>query len=706
MAKMRPQKGKQPQAPKTPTKPVAGKAGRRVSKTNDPKCTQAMSMLQKAIKSGQRPTAEVNATLAMCRNRQRRKLDAPQRKERLKKIQELRRSGDRGKALEMARADRKGQTARNESAVLLRQLRQGRGGQYATRAQAKTTTTDRTQRGNELLERLREVTPSSTLRRAGRHARGDRSYEQRRQNRRTQATSAAPAPEPVRRPPTRAEEAEQRIRNSVTRAGNSGDGGVERITRADILKRLRQTRAGRAIAADVRQRMPNATTRDYRFAINEAQTQATSNIQRLRDQKVDAINDRVRRNVYPERDTINRIRRETAAELEVLRGARAANNVRGRWGPSATNENIQLIRAATPRNGSRSAPLSARAACANVRATAQQRAAMARTAARTPARRPAPAPAPAASPAPATPRTRAPRAPRGTAPTPLLQGTTSRPLQPVPQAQLDAARQQSGTFNDYGTFTHYDRSQQQDFVRRAESELNLRLHGNTTEEKFGHFLALSGIPPQGAGKLFVRIQSYGDTKVAKYNYSDQAGSTLKRSLYSDSVTGEIRIHNDLFLPQGRLLNDGHPMDVYSRSIIAAKSAGVHYIDVQGGGSGAYLRNNPTSMSGFHVWPSYGFDAKLSTAAKRVFSNAHPQLANVKNFSQALFHPDPVVAKAAKDAWKADGLTMINYQLDLTTPNSTSFNNFNTFWRGRRNQDFSTYNSQGNASRNGDFNAYN
>lgn len=108
MAKMRPQKGK-PQTPKTPTKPVAGKSGRRVSKTNDPKCTQTMSLLQKAIKSGQRPTAEVNATLAMCRNRQRRRLDAPQRKKRLAKIQELRRSGNRAKALEMARADRKGQ---------------------------------------------------------------------------------------------------------------------------------------------------------------------------------------------------------------------------------------------------------------------------------------------------------------------------------------------------------------------------------------------------------------------------------------------------------------------------------------------------------------------------------------------------------------------------------------------------------------------
>lgn len=730
MAKMRPQKGK-PQTPKAPTKPVAGKSGRRVSKTNDPKCTQAMSLLQKAIKSGQRPTAEVNATLAMCRNRQRRKLDAPNRKERLKKIQELRRSGERGKALEMARADRKGQTARNEAATLLRQMRQNRGSrQYAEKTQSTTPVNrldryaNRRERGNELLARLAEVTPRTTLQRVRRHARGDRSYEQRRRERRQNAANAA-TQAPVK--PLEFNSIEARTRrtsNAIARAGGDMSSGGERMQKARTLNTLRRTRAGREIIAEARRTTGPVTYDRIQNTITAHEGRALNRLRTLSTAKAAGVIGRVQRTEYPTQASRNQARQLTARHLLTVRAARQnvaqiASTVGGVTVPayrgSATHQGVQFIRAATSGGTTREGNQGRRRAPQSARDTYEAVRQQGLTARRNANNQAAPAtPPPAPAPAPATPtatRTRT-RGRNVAAQSRLTPSNNPRSSTHVSNAQLAEARTQYGQVDTrYSTNSPIPLNRQMTLVSDAEG-MGLTLIGTTPQEKFSHLASILGAPPEAA--RYIQITSSGTGRDAKIslNLNHSNGGGLSRTIRKFDSDGVLEVYNEYYRPGAGARAAGMATDHYNREILAARAAGIPRIAVSGAGRGPAVLGRPISANdwtGYETWVvEYGFDGPISpynTIARNAVRSAHPDLANVNTYQEAFQHSNPDAAAAARRAWIENGVGTDHVELDIADTNSLSMQGYRRVYERRRRESWNQSNLRTQASRAGTYDIY-
>lgn len=754
MAKMVPKR--QAGKPKPPSKPTAsgtGKVGGRyTSKTNDPRCTLAMSMLQKAIKAGQKPSAETSRMLAMCRNRSRRRLDAPKRQERLARIQALRKSGNRSEALAIARSDRQGQTARNEAATMLRQLRQGRTAARYTRearsaAGAVTRDTDRRYRGRDLMTHLREVAPRTTLQRAARHARGDFGNEERRRQRR-QARAAAPAPPTPPPPPappkfSSVEAATRRAQNAMSRGGGDGVIGGERMMKARVLNTLRRTRAGREIIASARQTTAPLTYDRLQNTVEAHESRALARLRTFSTSKATAIMDRAQNGVLPTESSRQQVRQLTARHLLTLRATRhnaiqRASTVGGITVPayrgSATHQGVNFIRASTSGGsatdssgrsrtiGRRRAPESARNQYETVRDLgAARRNTSAPTA--------APVTPPSTTPAPSTTRTRTTRTTttrtRTTqAATPTPPATTYRasgvPLPPpqptsarVTPEQLQEAKTQYGPVDlRYSQNSRIPRHQQESIVREAET-LGLNLSGTTKEEKFSHLASILGLPPDAARHVSIKIlpnSGYNGSNVIRLESVHPRNSgNLRRDIRIHS-DGTLEVYNQLYFPPDIARRDGYATDHYNREILAARAAGIPRIAVSGAGSGdgrSVASSRAQSSTGYYSWAAeYGFDGPINRSTLNVIRNAHPDLANATHYQQAFNHPNPETARAARDAWAMGGDFTHHVQLDIANTDSISFRRYRETFERRRGESWSLSNLRTNGTRSGNYDAYN
>jgi hypothetical protein len=225
--------------------------------------------------------------------------------------------------------------------------------------------------------------------------------------------------------------------------------------------------------------------------------------------------------------------------------------------------------------------------------------------------------------------------------------------------------------------------------------MGLSLHGRTPDEKFGHLVALSGLPAELG--YTARIDVYGDQIVVKSHLG-----RLSRTI--SKTNGVIKIHNNYFVPDGVLRTGGYAQDFYARQVLAARAAGVSFIDVDGGGRGqGDVDTSGQFMTGYHVWPEYGFDYKLQAGdpITRIW-NAHPDLMGATHISQVLFHPNPEAARAGRDVWRMHGTSLNTYVLNITDLNSTSYTNFKANYKKRRGVDLHTTNAKTNASKRTDY----
>ena len=110
-----------------------------------------------------------------------------------------------------------------------------------------------------------------------------------------------------------------------------------------------------------------------------------------------------------------------------------------------------------------------------------------------------------------------------------------------------------------------------------------------------------------------------------------------------------------------------------------------------------------------MWVEYGFDGPVGSHGKSVFRNAHPALANVtesSTFNQTVHHPDPVVARAARDAWRMHGEGTRRITLDISNPDSPSMKAYRRLYENRRGESWKNSNVNTQASRAGNYDIYN
>lgn len=270
-------------------------------------------------------------------------------------------------------------------------------------------------------------------------------------------------------------------------------------------------------------------------------------------------------------------------------------------------------------------------------------------------------------------------------------------------AQLTEARRQAGTFGDYASQSPHSRAERSAAVARA-NDLGLNLTGRTADEKFNHLASILGAPPEAARNIRVTVS--GDA-INIRNEHFNAGSH-SRTIHVDT-DGTPYVYNDYYIPNDTGRQAGMATDHYNRQILAARAAGISKIRVSGAGRGSgNVDTSSQSTTGYHMWVEYGFDGQFGLHGRDVFRRAHPALANVtenSTFNETIHHPDPVVARAARDAWRREGTGTYRVTLDISDTNSPSMQAYKNLYRNRRNQDWSQSNVSTNASRDGHYGIY-
>lgn len=303
------------------------------------------------------------------------------------------------------------------------------------------------------------------------------------------------------------------------------------------------------------------------------------------------------------------------------------------------------------------------------------------------------APPPRPAPAPARPaQTRTRRSPAA------VQGRSS-----YTPAQLTEARRQAGTFGDYASQSPHSPAQRSAAVARA-NDLGLKLTGRTADEKFNHLASILGAPPEAARNI--RVTVTGDAINIKNHHPN--GGDHSRTIHVDT-DGTPYVYNDYYIPNDTGRRAGMATDHYNRQILSARAAGISKIRVSGAGRGfGNVDTSNQSTTGYHMWVEYGFDGQFGRHGRDVFRRAHPALANVTDnstFNETIHHPDPIVARAARDAWRREGIGTYRVTLDISDTNSPSMQAYKNLYRNRRNQDWSQSNVSTNASRDGHYGIY-
>ena len=307
----------------------------------------------------------------------------------------------------------------------------------------------------------------------------------------------------------------------------------------------------------------------------------------------------------------------------------------------------------------------------------------------------------AAPPPPPTPRRRSPARPaqpRTQRSPAAVQGRSS-----YTPAQLTEARRQAGTFGDYASQSPHSPAQRSAAVARA-NDLGLKLTGRTVDEKFNHLASILGAPPEAARNI--RVTVMGDAINIKNHHPN--GGDHSRTIHVDT-DGTPYVYNDFYIPNATGRRAGMATDHYNRQILSARAAGISKIRVSGAGRGfGNVDTSNQSTTGYHMWVEYGFDGQFGRHGRDVFRRAHPALANVTDnstFNETIHHPDPVVARAARDAWRREGVGTFRVTLDISDTNSPSMQAYKNLYRNRRNQDWSQSNVSTNASRDGHYGIY-
>lgn len=307
----------------------------------------------------------------------------------------------------------------------------------------------------------------------------------------------------------------------------------------------------------------------------------------------------------------------------------------------------------------------------------------------------------AAPPPPPTPRRRSPARPaqpRTQRSPAAVQGRSS-----YTPAQLTEARRQAGTFGDYASQSPHSQAQRSAAVARA-NDLGLKLTGRTADEKFNHLASILGAPPEAARNI--RVTVYGDAINIKNHHPN--GGDHSRTIHVDT-DGTPYVYNDFYIPNDTGRRAGMATDHYNRQILSARAAGISKIRVSGAGRGfGNVDTSNQSTTGYHMWVEYGFDGQFGRHGRDVFRRAHPALANVTDnstFNETIHHPDPIVARAARDAWRREGIGTYRVTLDISDTNSPSMQAYKNLYRNRRNQDWSQSNVSTNASRDGHYGIY-
>jgi len=313
----------------------------------------------------------------------------------------------------------------------------------------------------------------------------------------------------------------------------------------------------------------------------------------------------------------------------------------------------------------------------------------------------------AAAPPPPPPPARAPRAPRRSSAPSARAGSQRSPAAVYgttnyTPAQLTEARRHAGTFGDYASQSQHSPAERSAAVGRA-ADLGVQLAGRTNDQKFNHLVSILGAPPEAA--RHIRVTVHGDAINLRNTHVN--GGAHSRTINMDT-DGTPYVYNDYYIPNDTARLSGMATDHYNRQILAARAAGISKIRVSGAGRGLGSVDTTNQTSGYHMWVEYGFDGPVGSHGQGVFRRAHPALARVTSsstFNETVHHPDPVVARAARDAWRREGIGTHRITLDIGDVNSPSMKAYKNLYRTRRNEDWSQSNVSTNASRDGHYGIY-
>lgn len=272
-------------------------------------------------------------------------------------------------------------------------------------------------------------------------------------------------------------------------------------------------------------------------------------------------------------------------------------------------------------------------------------------------------------------------------------------------AQLNEARSHAGTFGDYASQSPHSPAERTAAVRKA-GNLGLKLAGRTADEKFNHLASILGAPPEAAAHIRVRVSP---KEIAIENTHIHSGGH-KRTIKIDPTDNRPMVYNNYYIPrQAHVRAAGMATDHYNRQILAARAAGIQRVRVSGAGMGqGNVDTSGQYATGYHVWVEYGFDGPIGSAGVSAMSNAHPSLANItrnSTFNETVHHPDPAVARAARDAWRMNGIGTYEIGLEIADPSSSSMKVYTNLYRKRRGEDWRQSNVRTNASRAGNYDIY-
>lgn len=272
-------------------------------------------------------------------------------------------------------------------------------------------------------------------------------------------------------------------------------------------------------------------------------------------------------------------------------------------------------------------------------------------------------------------------------------------------AQLNEARSHAGTFGDYASQSPHSPTERTAAVRKA-GNLGLKLTGRTADEKFNHLASILGAPPEAAAHIRVRVSQ----KEISIENTHIHGGGHKRTIRIDPTDNRPMVYNNYYIPrQAHVRAAGMATDHYNRQILAARAAGIQRIRVSGAGMGqGNVDTSGQYATGYHVWVEYGFDGPIGSHGVAAMSNAHPSLANItrtSTFNETVHHPDPAVARAARDAWRQNGIGTYEIGLEIADPSSSSMKVYTNLYRKRRGEDWRQSNVRTNASRAGNYDIY-
>jgi hypothetical protein len=270
---------------------------------------------------------------------------------------------------------------------------------------------------------------------------------------------------------------------------------------------------------------------------------------------------------------------------------------------------------------------------------------------------------------------------------------------PYTAAQLSEARTHAGPIGNYAATSRHTPLERATFARDAEA-MGFKLVGSTSDEKFNHLVALSGVHPANGDRVSLS-HSGGIIEISV------PGGTREIKTFTRADGKKVpMIYNQYYNPDGRSAANGQAIDMYSRSALAARAAGVSHISVSGGGRGNGSTGTQSGMTGYTAWPTYGFDGTMQGAAAARVRGAHPDLENATRFSEAFFHPNPTARAEARAAWTIHHNGQMPFvTLDLHDTNSASYKNFSSQFahtQRRQGRTLATHNLSTIITRNGGY----